>query len=616
MRLVLILTLVVTGLFGQEVDSYTTSYLDSLMMENVETLIIQENRLSLPFSDNSRSIELITNRDIQQLNPTSINELLQIVAGVDVRQRGVNGVQADVSIRGGTFEQTLILLNGVRLLDPQTGHHMMNIPVSVSAIERIEIIKGPAARIYGQNAFAGAINIVTKAQDETAVSLMGEYGQNDLANLFASVSLPVGNYKQTLSGSFNTSDGYRYNTDYEIANVFYQSQLDLGTTSLDLMAGHVDRKFGANGFYGSETFTEQYEEVVTSFISLGSQIKAGEWRVKPRVSYRRNKDNWQFDRADPNLFQNFHTTQVVTGEVHISRSHSLGQLGVGVEYNYLHLDSSNLKDSSGNGLHTRNQIGLHLENRFLFANEKLDVTPGILILEVEGEELNFLPGVDVGLALNNNFKLFANVGWTTRVPTFTDLFYEDRGNVGNPNLQRESAFTAEFGIKKIANNFNFQASVFSREATDQIDWFRVNEEDKWTPDNFNSASYRGFDFSTTYNFNSIKFINSLRVGYTYLNADFEETDFAFSRNVLENLRHQFILSPNFSVGPVALNVVLKYNDRVSLEDYVTVNTYLSAEFGKYTAFIKANNLFDEIYRETNLVEMPGRWISFGSKLDF
>ena len=334
LKVILIFVLGFKGLLGQEkVDSITEPYIDSLMTESVRTLVIQENRLSLPFSDNSRSIELITQRDIQQLNPTSINELLQLVAGVDLRQRGVNGVQADVSIRGGTFEQTLILLNGVRLLDPQTGHHMMNIPVSVSAIERIEIIKGPAARIYGQNAFAGAINIVTKSQDDTAISLMGEYGQHNMANLFASVSLPIGNYKQTISGSFNSSDGYRHNTDYNITNVFYQSQFEVGNSKLDLMAGHIDRKFGGNAFYGRETFTEQYEEVATSFISLGNQFKIREWRIKPRVSYRRNKDNWQFDRADPDFFQNFHTTQVITGEVHSSFTHSLGQLGIGVEYN-------------------------------------------------------------------------------------------------------------------------------------------------------------------------------------------------------------------------------------------------------------------------------------------
>ncbi len=616
MRVFLIFLLTVTGLSAQSGTQVLDATLDSLLEDNIQTLIIQENRLSLPFSDNSRNIELITRNDITQLNPASINELLQTVAGVDLRQRGVNGVQADVSIRGGTFEQTLILLNGVRLLDPQTGHHMMNVPVSVAAIERIEIIKGPAARIYGQNAFAGAINIVTKAQDERAVSLMGEYGEFGMANIFASVSVPTGKYKQTLSGAYNTSDGYRYNTDYEIANVFYQSQLDLGDVALDLMAGHVDRKFGGNGFYGRETFTEQYEEVVTSFVSLGSQINKGDWRIKPRVSYRRNKDNWQFDRANPDIFQNFHTTQVVTGEVHLSKSHSLGQLGVGVEYNYLHLDSSNLKDGEGNGLHTRNQVGIHIENRFLFADEKLDVTPGVLVLQVQGEDLSFLPGLDVGYALNNNYKLFANVGWTTRVPTFTDLYYQDSGSAGNPNLEKESAFTMELGVKKVAKNFNLQASIFSRQATDQIDWFRINEMDRWMPDNFNTATYLGLDLSTRYNFENIKFINSVRFGYTFLDATFEETDFAFSRNELENLRHQFVISPNFSVGPVSLNVILKYNDRVSLEDYMTVNAYLSAEFGSTTFFARANNIFDKIYRETNLVEMPGRWLSAGAKLDF
>jgi iron complex outermembrane receptor protein len=104
------------------------------------------------YSQVARIVSVIERKEIESSPAQSVQDLLEYVAGVDVRQRGVEGVQADVSIRGGTFDQTLILLNGINITDPQTGHHNLNIPLSLSQIERIEILEGPAARVYGPNA--------------------------------------------------------------------------------------------------------------------------------------------------------------------------------------------------------------------------------------------------------------------------------------------------------------------------------------------------------------------------------------------------------------------------------------------------------------------------------
>ena len=165
----------------------------------------------------------------------------------------------------------------------------------------------------------------------------------------------------------------------------------------------------------------------------------------------------------------------------------------------------------------------------------------------------FFPGLDVGYRLNNQVKLFANMGWTTRIPTYTDLYYSDSGNVGNPDLQEERAFSSELGLKYNTQNIFIQTSIFSRNATDQIDWFRVTEMDKWMPDNFSKATYQGVEVSAQVDYSkSIKFLNALRISYTHLNASFEDTDFAFSRNQLENLRHQVVVNPSFNLGPVVL----------------------------------------------------------------
>src|SRR5699024_8866634 len=149
------------SLFAQQPDQ------DSNKLEEV---IIQGNRLEIAYNESSRDIQIITHEEISKLPVRSVNELLAYVGGVDIRQRAPFGGQADISIDGGTFEQTLVLLNGIKLIDDQTAHIMMNIPVPVDAIERIEILRGAAARVYGINALTGAINIVTKKESKSFLS--------------------------------------------------------------------------------------------------------------------------------------------------------------------------------------------------------------------------------------------------------------------------------------------------------------------------------------------------------------------------------------------------------------------------------------------------------------
>ncbi len=580
---------------------------DSLRVD-LSDIVIKENRINIPFSDVSRNIELISQADIKAIRATNVNELLQTVAGVDIRQRGSNGVQADLSIRGGTFEQSLVLINGVKMIDPQTGHHLMNLPVAMDDIERIEILKGPAARVYGQNGFAGAINIITKVTDERQVSLTTETGDHGLFNNTVRAALPIGDYRQSITYNYNSSEGYRDNTDYDIHNLFYQSQAELGAGTVNIFGGYSSRDFGANGFYGNETFTDQYEEVNTSILSIGLEQKAGTWKIAPRISWRRNYDNWQFLRSNPEVFQNFHTTHVITGELNTSKTHKLGILGVGVEFNNIDIESNNL------GEHSRNQLGFHLENRFVLADERLDITPGIFILEISDFGTQVYPGLDFGYRMNARTKLFFNLGYTSRIPSFTDLYYEDRGNVGNPELTEESAFTGELGVKYTTRNALVTASIFSRRASDMIDWFRATPDDKWMPDNFAEATYNGFDLSTTFSFGE-SLLSSLKVNYLYLDASFEDNDFAFSRNVLENLRHQLVINPRFRFSDQwGFHFLMKYNDRVSLEDYTVVDASLNYQMNNMELYLKATNLFDTDYRETNLVPMPNRWVVVGGRI--
>ncbi len=575
-------------------------------------VLVHENRIETPFSESSRTINVITKEQIAAAPVVSVAELLHYVSGVDIRQRGAHGVQADVSIRGGTFDQVLILINGIKMSDPQTGHHALNLPVDISNIERIEILKGPGARIYGQNAFAGAINIITKTPEErfTQVSLQG--GENALLGVRVGTALPTKNSKHYLSVARDQSDGYKYNTDYEITNLFYQSNFDLGGNQLNLLAGYTDRKFGANGFYASPDFMDQYEEVKTSIASAEYKIIKDNWVVKPRLYWRRNVDRYIFVRQDPSIYQNDHKGNVFGAEINSSFSSKAGTTGVGLDVNRTTLESNNL------GERERTATSVFVEHRLSLLDGKLDITPGVLFNYYSDFDAVFLGGLDIGYRVSETVKFYANAGQTYRVPTYTDLYYEDRANIGNADLQPESAITYEVGTKYQTQRVQAQLSLFQRNTEEGIDWTKEVDTLRWQPRNFAAINMNGLDASLGFFFPESTWLQQLNVGYTYINASIEtDEDIKFSRYALDNLQHQLIAGVDVRLfANLHSNIQFRYNDRVNLGDYSLLDWRLSWRTPKLNVFAEATNLFDVEYKETNLVTMPGRWLRAGVSYKF
>ena len=187
-------------------------------VQKLDTILIKSTIIDLPFKDNSRTINIITSETIENSAATNVADLLQQVAGVDIRRRGTAGSQADLYIRGGGFDQTLLLIDGVKMDDAQTGHHTMNAALPIEVIERIEIIKGPAARIFGQNAFTVAINIVTKKKLSDTVAVNMEKGSFGQSNCSVTIGKEFDNSSVIAHVGILTSDGYRYNSDYQNKN--------------------------------------------------------------------------------------------------------------------------------------------------------------------------------------------------------------------------------------------------------------------------------------------------------------------------------------------------------------------------------------------------------------
>lgn len=572
---------------------------------------VQANRIQPGFNEFSASLIVINRPDIEQSPGLSVADLLHYYAGVDIRNRGANGVQADAGIRGSTFDQVLILVNGIKISDPQTGHHSLNLPVDMESIERIEVLKGPAGRVFGQNAFAGAINIITRKVDHDYMRVQALAGDYGLGGVRLSAGMVEGTAAHHFSVSRDVSDGYRYNTDYEMTNLFYESRIGTARGEWNILGGWSAREFGANGFYATPAATEQYEEVQTSLVAVSYRIKpVTNWLLQHRVYWRRNQDMYLFVRNNPQLYRNMHVNNVVGYEQNATYTSALGTTGLGVDVNHVRLTSNNLGD------HERTVATLFAEHRFEFMRERLDLTPGVQLNYYSDFGWNAFPGIDAGYRLAKHWRVFGNWGYTYRVPTYTNLYYNDPANIGNPNLVPEYAVTYEAGVKLLSvAGLSGQASYFSRQGNSIIDYVKDQPTDPWRAENLLQVDMRGVDLNLSWS-PAKSFIKKLDVGYTHIMSA-KDQEAALSKYALDNLTHQYVANLLMCYVPHLFHSVnYRYADRVDQATYAIVDTRVMWQTKKWMIYIDVTNIFDQQYTETNLVTLPGRWVRGGFSRTF
>ncbi len=586
-------------------------FLSSLLWVNaqekitdIENIEFQGKFISTPYKSANQNISVISRNDIINSPAKSIDEILQQVSGMDIRRRGANGVQSDITFRGSSFEQVLLLLNGIRMNDSQTGHNNMNIPVDLDDVEKIEIIKGPAARRFGQNAYAGVINIITKPTPGKRVKISVEGG--DYGTYRLGVNAQVGNEKfsNSLQANSSSSQGYMYNTDYEIRNVFYQGKMNIKNGDLRLQAGFSEKKFGANGFYSSSKATEQYEEMQASIVSLAHQQTFGKLKLNSNIYWRRGQDMYLFNRQKPEIYRNMHIGNNVGGEVNSSYQWALGTTGVGVELRKELLVSSNL----GNPNRFVSQV--FFEHHFSLFDKKLNISPGISWANYAKEGNFFYPGLDVGYNFTVNSKVYGNIAKVHRIPTFTELYYVSPTEVGNPDLIPENAISSEVGYQYQNNKILAKVSGFLRNSDNSIDWVKNDPSGTvWYARNVGAIKTKGIEAELNYTIT-----NALRytIGYTYLDSQYQKSDEYVSRYILDNLRHQLIskLETKFLNG-FTNELVYRYNERVSQGSYHLLDEKLSYGKKDYSVYVLVNNLTNTKYTEAFGVKMPQRWFHIG-----
>ncbi len=558
----------------------------------LDEVIVSSPRIELSMGQQSRSVITITAKEIAESGANTLIDVLSDVAGIELRSRGAQDVQSDIYIRGGGFDQVLLLIDGIKVDNPQTGHHTLNAILPIEMIERVEILKGAAGRVYGQNAFSGAINIVTKtpSTEDLKVTLSGGSFDYQKAALFATDQRESSSH--TLYAETISSDGYRYNTDYYNQNYLWKSSWKTDQEPIELLASFNNRRFGANGFYASPTFTDQFEATQSSLLGLTTSIN-GNWYIKPKLYWKRGQDEFILFKNDPSIYRNMHITNKLGAEVNATKKHALGTTGIGFELAHVSIRSNNL------GEHARTLAHGYLEHRFV--SNRWDVTPGFSVSHYTDQDTFFYPGIDIGFQINGDSRLFFNSGYTYRIPTYTDLYYNDPTTVGNESLIPEKALSTELGFRHRQNNWKLSISLFQRDAKNYIDYVVLAGEERWQATNIDQILSQGGELDVVLNSNSHKF----SVGYAYLKDDVDGVSSALSRYAINSRKHH--LSTRWTLrwnSLITSSISYRYAEQDSGYHYNVVDANMAVVKGRVKLSLSAHNILNADYTEQNLVPMP------------
>lgn len=616
-----------------------------LMEKELDEVMVTASLTAQPLNQTAKALTVITREQISQAPVQSIQDLLIYVAGVDVSQRGGHGVQADISVRGGTSDQTAILLNGVNLSNSQTGHYSFDFPINLSDIERIEIIQGSSSLIYGASAFSGGINIITKKDTENNAYVRMGGGMHDLYEIETRGALKAGRTVNSLSFGYNTSGGYIANSDYDIYNALWQTRLNLGDENkLDLQLGYNNKRYGANTFYSAK-FVEQYDRTDTYLGTLRGYFNIGtnkDFKIIPTLYWTRHHD--QFDLIkNTTTGRNHHRNDTYGGSLNLQYQSKLGTTILGTEIRKDEILSSNLgKDSKPHGAYftkydSRTNSSVALEHSIKVQSFILSAGLMINYNSREKDTYRFLPSVNASYRINDYLKIYSSWSKAIRQPTFTDLYYKAATHAGNDSLKTERSENLELGFKYRNQFMTAYVTGYMMWGKDMIDWIAPKGSDVWESCNLAEIDKQGVEIGAKFRLYELwsKFgkHSILSIDYVRMHQKRNEIDMNLeSNNILNYLRDKFTVSFNHQIiDNLTLGWYFRFQKRegqykkyvdknfVGMSDYPFYSTLdLKADYKlkNFNINLSVNNLYDRDYFDIGNIPQPGFWMMGGVSYTF
>ncbi len=630
------------------------SFLNSQVVYELDPINVSATRIPSTKSESGKSITIFNKDEIKKLPINSIDELFRFLTGVNVNARNDFGVQVDVGIRGSTFSQVLFLIDNISLNDPLTGHFNANIPLPISEIESIEIIRGPASASYGSNAVGGIIHIKTKSYilneniDSGKMVSSISYGKNNLKTIdigfsksFKKLFFSVGTRLSNSDGevivnpnyAIGTSTDSLYNTDFEImTNTLSFAYFFNKKIKYYLRIGNDKRDFNAKYFYTTSTYDESYEEISSSWLQSGLKIYLGNNIFEFNVGNKILNDKFIFN---PLFSINNHKTNknsyLISYYMPFSRKL---KFAFGGQYIYKKINSSD------RGNHWNDSKGLfgiiHLN---LFNNIYQSLS---LRLENDSYVDEIIPLFQHNIAYKiKNLVLRSSIGTAFRSPDFTERYISSQidslspgRNLGNPNLKSEKSISYDIGVDlKMKNELNLSNTIFFRKSSDLIDYTWTNSnfidnnknlylnEDYFYAQNIFYSNVFGLEFEIE---KKIKVNNKnlidLKLSHTQLQTS--STQNQLSKYLSNHPEKIFSINSNFNGKNFQISFLSNYIERKK-ETYETINAEIPKSYflnnlkinyfinDKVSIYCKINNLTNTKYQDILGSSLPKRWPSIG-----
>ena len=618
-------------------DSTATTTAREMMLDEVS---VTGSRAPLTKSQAARMVTVLDRKAIAQAPVQSVNDLLKYAVGVDVRQRGPIGAQTDIGIRGGTQDQIILLLNGINICDPQTGHNAMDLPVDLSEIIRIEVIEGPAGRIYGSSSLVGAINIVTKPTLPSVVH--AEAGSYGYAQVGGRVAFD-GKTSHSVSANYSRSDGWSraksgtLNTDYSGTKAFYQGQYDDDDVRLNWHVGLADKGWGSGTFYATPKWQadNQYEHTTKLYTAIQGETKRGRLHFAPSIYWNQNRDRYEGYRNQPEKMKyNYNRTDVYGVNLNAYFDWAAGRTAFGGELRNEDLVSGNLGEPLNQTHHiagtdrdytlglNRTNISGYLEHNVLL--NQLTISAGLVAVKNTWSNMNMTvyPGIDLSYRPTPAVTLHAACNTSLRMPSFTEMYYKLQGYKADPHLKPEEMTAVEGGVSWNQKCLIVSANLWYHHGRNMIDWIMdtsLGDDAVWQSVNHTKVNSIGFETAVQFNVKSSKF----NVSYSYINQEKEQETHIVSQYALEYLRHKLIANALIPIADkLKLSLNYRWQDRVGqytdfdgrVQDYKPfglLDARLTWSPQPWKLYVEANNVLDKRYADFGHVEQPGRWVIAG-----
>ncbi len=565
-----------------------------------ETVVVTGTYEPMSLEEIDRAIRVLPARS-QSLVINTLVDLLKLDPSLYLAERAPDGVQADLSIRGSSFGQTLVLLNGMRLNDPQSGHHNMDIPVPLESVDRVEVMRGSGSTLYGADAVGGVVNIITEPPQVTEFRLRTAFGSDGINQHRASFNIAGRRLSEQLSFARDFSSGFRPDRDYrnlEFASVT-RIATDFGNGSVNL--AYMDHPFGADQFYGN---FNSWEDTKTWFAGVQQALGA---KTTASFSFRRHSDLFVLYRDRPQVFANHHSDESYQLAVRRREEMSTSTtLYYGVEAFHESIASNNLGD------HARSRAAAYGAADFR-ALKRFSLTISAREELYRSFSAAFTPTVAGGVWLSPQWKARASVSRAFRIPSYTDLYYHDPGNVGNPALRPESAWTYETGVDWVPSaRLRGGLTLFERREHDGIDYYRTSATDIWRALNIQNLNFKGWEANLRW---TPSHTNTLDFSYTGLHGTQDTIAAGFTKYTFNYPTASGVFGWQITPrGNFLLRTRVGAIERPARSMYALWDVYVALPQHKVHPYLQVSNATNTSYQSIPAVAMPGRTIIGGVEL--